>query len=90
MFETVNTAFANVASLQLLITLPAPNGDSTCFVFVYISICVQGLNKFLYYFSDQNLSLVIVLSLFLIFGQISACVLKFVLIKKKSVHTYAS
>ena len=51
---------------SLLITLPAPDGDDqakllTSFVFMYISICVQGLN--ILNFSDQNFSLVVVLSL---------------------------
>ena len=45
--ETVNTASANVTSSA--ITLPAPDDQAkyilTSFVFMYISICVQGLNK---------------------------------------------
>ena len=48
--ETVNTASANVTSL--LITLPHPitklNSDKFCFM--YVLICVQGLNKFLKFF----------------------------------------
>ena len=72
--QTVSTASANVTSLR--ITLPAPNDQAKFWQVLfslYISICVQGLNKFLK-FSDQNFSLVIVLSLLLIFGQISAWV----------------
>ena len=55
--------------------VPTTRGNPAC---TSVSICVQGLNKFLT-FSDQNFSLVIVLSLFLIFGQV---LIKFVLIKK--------
>ena len=51
--ETVNRVSANM--LSLLITLPAPDAamakpNLTSFVFMYISICVQGLNEFLEFF----------------------------------------
>ena len=91
MFQTVSTASANVKSL--LITLTAPDGDDqvyilTNFVFMYISTVYENSTNFLN-FSDQNFSLVIVLTLFLIFGQFSVSLgvlyIKFVLIKTKRV-----
>ena len=79
------TVSANVTSL--LITPPAlddpanPNRFSNTHTshFVYKDL-INFLN-----FSDQNFSLVVVLSLFFIYGQISApgILIKFVLIKKK-------
>ena len=66
------------------------NFDKFCFL-VHLNLCTRIKTNFLH-FSDQNFSLVIVLSLFLIFGQISAWVflikfilIKFILIKKKRV-----
>ena len=74
-FETVNTGFANVTSSLFQRPMAMTKLNLTSFVFMYISICVQELNiKISYIFSDQNFSLVIVLMLFLIFGQISAWV----------------
>ena len=44
-------------SIRDELTFPAPDGDHQAkfdkFVFMYISICVQGLNKFLKFFCSK-------------------------------------
>ena len=53
--------------------------------FIYMPICVQGLNKFLKFFLIKNFSPVIVLSLFLIFGKSQpGCSYKVCSYKKKA------
>ena len=47
-FETVSKTFANVTSWLSPMAMTKLNFDN--FVFMYISICVQGLNKFLNFF----------------------------------------
>ena len=74
--KTVNTASANVTSLLITLPLSAPD-DQAKLSQVLFSCTSQSVYKdqinFLN-FSDQNFSLVIVLSLFLVFGQISSWV----------------
>ena len=49
-FETVNKAFANVTSSLFQHPMAMIKLNLTSSVFMYISICVQGLNKFLKFF----------------------------------------